>query len=145
MLPYYCYFDTILAYYRLDFPAMNLASGNLPFWFCSFDHRCRTFHLSLEFQFASVLRILGHHNPSIQFGPSPWTTICQDLYVKNRINEQDWKGFYDLSIASTKTKYIKLNTKIQNIFCRLNENLTTFLYTLTGVTRNQNEIKKILF
>ena len=68
-LPYYCYFDTILAYYRLDFPAMNLASGNLPFWFCSFDHRCRTFHLSLEFQFASVLRILGHHNPTIQFGP----------------------------------------------------------------------------
>ena len=35
---------------------------------------------------------------------------------------------YDLSIASTKTKYIKLNTKTQNIFCRLNENLTTFLY-----------------
>jgi hypothetical protein len=29
---------------------------------------------------------------------------------------------YDLSIASTKTKYIKLNPKTQNIFCRLNEN-----------------------
>ena len=38
----------------------------------------------------------------------------------------------DLSVASTKTKYIKLNAKTQNIFCRLNENLTTFLYTLTG-------------
>ena len=32
----------------------------------------------------------------------------------------------DLVIASTKTKYIKLNTKTQNIFCRLNENLMTF-------------------
>ena len=48
----------------------------------------------------------------------------------------------DLSIASTKTKYIKLNTKTQNIFCRLNESLTTFLYTLTGVTRKQKEKKK---
>ena len=35
----------------------------------------------------------------------------------------------DLSIGSTKTKYIKLNTKTQNIFCFVNENLTTF-YTL---------------
>ena len=48
----------------------------------------------------------------------------------------------DLSIASTKTKYKKLNTKSQNIFCRLNENLTTFLYTLTGATRKQKEKKK---
>ena len=50
----------------------------------------------------------------------------------------------DLSIASTKTKYIKLNTKTQNIFCRLNENLTSFLYTLTGATRKQksNVLKK---
>ena len=48
----------------------------------------------------------------------------------------------DLSIASTKTKYIKLNTKTQNIFCRLNENLTTFLYALTGATRKQKEKKK---
>ena len=43
----------------------------------------------------------------------------------------------DLSIASTKTKYIKLNTKTQNIFCGLNENLTTFSYTLTGETTKQ--------
>ena len=50
--------------------------------------------------------------------------------------------FYDLSIATTKTKYIKLNTKTQNIFCGLNENLTTFLYTLTGATRKQKEKKK---
>ena len=46
-------------------------------------------------------------------------------------------GSFDLSIASTKTKYIKLNTKTQNIFCGLNENLTTFSYTLTGGTRKQ--------
>ena len=32
----------------------------------------------------------------------------------------------DLSIGSTETKYIKLNTKAQNIFCYVNENLTTF-------------------
>ena len=44
---------------------------------------------------------------------------------------------YDLFIGSTETKYIKLNTKTQNIFCCLNENLTTFLYTLTGGTRKQ--------
>ena len=37
--------------------------------------------------------------------------------------------------------YIKLNTKTQNIFCRLNQNLMTFLYTLTGVTRKQKEKK----
>ena len=51
-------------------------------------------------------------------------------------------SFFDLVIASTKTKYIKLNTKTQNIFCRLNENLLTFLYTLTGATRKQKEKKK---
>ena len=49
---------------------------------------------------------------------------------------------YDLSITSTKTKYIKLNTETQNIFCRLNENLTTSLYTLTGRTRKKKEKKK---
>ena len=48
-------------------------------------------------------------------------------------------AFNDLSIAWTKTKYIKLNIKTQYIFCRLNENLTTFLYTLTGATRKQKE------
>ena len=50
---------------------------------------------------------------------------------------------FDLSIASTKTKYIKLNTKIQNIFCCLNGNLTTFLYTLTESTRKQKEKKRV--
>ena len=49
---------------------------------------------------------------------------------------------YDLSIGSTETKYIKLNTKTQNIFCCVNENLTTSLYTLIGATRKQKEKKK---
>jgi hypothetical protein len=47
-----------------------------------------------------------------------------------------------LSIGYTETKYIKLNTKTQNIFCFVNENWTTFLYTLTGGTRQQKEKKK---
>ena len=35
---------------------------------------------------------------------------------------------------------MELKTKTQNIFCCLNENLTTFLYTLslTGATRKQS-------
>ena len=45
---------------------------------------------------------------------------------------------YDLSIE---TKYIKLNTKTQNIFyC-----FRTFLYTLTGGTRKEKEKKSLLF
>ena len=60
-----------------------------------------------------------------------------NLAVKNKIVK-----IYDQSIASTKTKCIKLNTKTQNIFCHFNENLTTFLYTLTGATTKQKEKKK---
>ena len=52
---------------------------------------------------------------------------------------------YDLSIGSTETKYIKLNTKTQTIFGCVNENLTTFLYTLIGGTREQKEKKSFLF
>ena len=48
----------------------------------------------------------------------------------------------DQSIGSTKTKYIKLNTKTQIFFCYLNENLMTFLCTLIGATRKQKEKKK---
>ena len=48
--------------------------------------------------------------------------LFQPVWLKAKCNY--------LSIASTKTKYIKLNTKIQNIFCCLNENLMTFLYSL---------------
>ena len=48
----------------------------------------------------------------------------------------------DLSIGSTETKYIKLNTKTRNIFCLyVNENLTTFLYTLTGEQENKRKKK----
>ena len=54
--------------------------------------------------------------------------------------------FYDLSIGSTETKYIKPNAKIQNIFCCVNENLTTFLYTLTGGDKKtEGEKKGFLF
>ena len=53
--------------------------------------------------------------------------------------------FNDLSIGSTATKYIRLNTKTQNIICCVNENLTTFLYTLTGGTRKQKEKKVFSF
>ena len=49
---------------------------------------------------------------------------------------------FDLSIGSTETKYIKLDTKTQNIVCCVNENLTTLLYTLTGGTKKQKEKKK---
>ena len=38
---------------------------------------------------------------------------------------------------------LKLNTKTQNIFCFVNENLMTFLYTLKGGTRKQKEKKKV--
>ena len=82
--------------------------------------------------------------------------IISDLRIKrirrtlslSMVNSQFPKIFLfvtnDQSIASTKTKYIKLNTKTQNIFCRSNENLTTFLYTLTGATRKQKEKKNSL-
>ena len=59
-------------------------------------------------------------------GPSEWLSETKGKYFIMICN---------LSIALTKTKYIKLNTKPQNIFFCLNENLTTFLYTLTGATR----------
>ena len=52
---------------------------------------------------------------------------------------------FDLSIGSTETKYIELNTKTQNIFSCVNKNLTTFLYTLTGGKRKQKEKKSFFF
>jgi hypothetical protein len=51
----------------------------------------------------------------------------------------------NLSIGSTETKYIKLSTKTQNIFCCVNENLTTFLCTLTGGDKKTEGEKKIFF
>ena len=65
-----------------------------------------------------------------------WKCNSQSHYVK-KYESMLILDTFDLSIASTKTKYIKLNTKTQNIFCHLNENLTTFLYTLIGVTREK--------
>ena len=39
-----------------------------------------------------------------------------------------------------------LNTKIQNVFCCVNENLTTFLYTLNrGGQENRRRKKKVIF
>ena len=38
---------------------------------------------------------------------------------------------------------MKLKTTTQNILCHLNENLTTFLYTLTGATRKHKEKNKV--
>ena len=49
---------------------------------------------------------------------------------------------YDQSIGSTETKYIKLNTKAQNIFCCVNENLTTFFIHFDK--KKQKEKKRLL-
>ena len=51
---------------------------------------------------------------------------------------------HDLSVASTKTKYIKLNTKTQNIFCCVNENLTTFLIHFDRGDKKTEGEKKVL-
>ena len=52
----------------------------------------------------------------------------------------------DLSIGSTETKYIKLNTKTQNIFCYVNENLTTFfIHFDRGDKKTEGEEKVFFF
>ena len=38
-----------------------------------------------------------------------------------------------------------LNTKIQNVFCCVNENLTTFLYTLNSGEKKTEVEKKLSF
>ena len=61
-------------------------------------------------------------------------------------NEKKIGQLNDLSIASTETKYIhktKYYVKVKNIFCFVNENLTTFFYTLTGGIRKQKEKQKV--
>ena len=62
----------------------------------------------------------------------PWGSLLDQFF-------DEFFDLYDLFIGSTETKYIELNTKTQNIFCCVNENLMTFLYTLTGGTRKQKE------
>ena len=52
---------------------------------------------------------------------------------------------FDLYIGSTETKYIKLNTKTQNIFCCANENLTTFFIHLDRGDKKTEGEKKVFF
>ena len=40
---------------------------------------------------------------------------------------------------------MKLNTKTQNIFCCVNENLTIFLYTLNRGDKKTEEEKKVFY
>ena len=49
---------------------------------------------------------------------------------------------FELCILLTSSKNQIYEFRIPNIFLCLNENLTTFIYTLTGATRKQKEIKK---
>ena len=99
--------------------------------------------------FGSILRkVFCHFIKSMAGLFLVWSSFLGH-HVQKDVNwsksESFWSDMFDLSIASTKTKYIKLNTKTQNIFCRLNENLTTFLYTLTGATKKQKVKKSFLF
>ena len=82
---------------------------------------------------------------SLHLGPLIFGDTSPEFDEANAATNGPCSDIYDLSIGSTETKYIKLNTKTQNIFCCLNENLTTFLYTLTGGTRKQKEKKSFLF
>ena len=52
---------------------------------------------------------------------------------------------FDLSIWSTETKYIKLNTKTQNIFCYVNKKLTTFFIHFDRGDKKTEGEKKIFF
>ena len=60
------------------------------------------------------------------------------------LSEVQNNGTFDLSIGSTETNYKKLNTKTQNIFCCVNENLTTF-YTLWLGGQENRRRKKVFF
>ena len=74
-----------------------------------------------------------------------------EIFAKRTKFPKDLEGnqasaLYDLSIGYTETKYIKLNTKTQNIFCFVNENLTTFLYTLNrGNKKTEGEKNQFSF
>ena len=60
--------------------------------------------------------------------PCPLIQILSQSYSDFILSYLDKTWINDLSIGSTETEYIKLNTKTQNMFCCVNENLTTFLY-----------------
>ena len=51
----------------------------------------------------------------------------------------------DLSIGSTETKYIKLKSKTQNIFCCVNENLTPFFIHFDRGDKKTEGEKSFLF
>ena len=112
----------------------------LPYSFVMFDfEHCYLNRCIMHIIFCWNLLSINCINISDQISGS---NLKHYMFHCNRLHT----GYFmanDLSIASTKTKYIKLNTKTQNIFCRLNENLTTFLYTLSGAKRKQKEKKKV--
>ena len=51
----------------------------------------------------------------------------------------------DLSVGYAEKRYIKLNTKTQNIFCCVNENLMTFYTLWQGGQENRRRKKKFPF
>ena len=53
--------------------------------------------------------------------------------------------FIDIFVGSAKYQIGILNTKTQNIFCCVNENLTTFLYTLNRGDKKTEGEKSFLF
>ena len=84
----------------------------------------------IDFQFLQSIFLI------IAWSYIPKFKICQ-LALLNQEFSFSILAYCDISIGSIEIKYIKLNTKTQNIFCCVNENLTTFLYTLTGGTRKE--------
>ena len=86
--------------------------------------------------------ILDNHNP--KYGRPEHSTGWSRRSQNRRKIQIRYHMIYPLDLLKPNT-YIKLNTKTQIIFCCVNENLTTFLYTLTGRTRKQKEKKKFSF
>ena len=75
-----------------------------------------------------------------------------DLVDKSRkkrdssINEDNHSVIFDLFVGEGKYQLRILNTKTQNIFCCVNENLATFLYTLNrGDKKTEGEKESFLF
>ena len=66
--------------------------------------------------------------------------MCKRL-IFNRI----YIEIYDLSVGLAKYQIRILNTKKQKKFCCVNENLTTFLYTLNRGDKKTEGEKSFLF